>query len=158
MEKRGFGKYHGLILSVVFLMLFSLGIGTISYGTTGNDFWRYFDFMILNLLIVTIGMRLVFDLFLKQFLGSSYKKATLISFFIILLYTAFRVIRVIFSEVSTMALIPLVAPLVGFVVFYYISKETRIEKRVKITVFSVLALVFVYSVFCEVNILMELFA
>ncbi len=158
MEKRGFGKYHGLILSVISLMVFSLGAGTICYGTTRNDFWRYFDFMILNLLIVTIAMRLVFDLFLKQFLGSSYKKAALISFFIILLYTAFRVIRVIFSDVSTIAFIPLASVLVGFTLFYYISKEKSLEKRVKIAVFSILALAFGYSVFCEVNILMELFA
>ncbi len=159
MNKKGFGKYHSLILVIVFLLFFSFGIGTVFYEMTGNDFWRYFDFAIFDLLLVSLFMRVVFDLLLKQFLENSYRKVALISFFAMILYFALKFVMKLFAEGETfLALIPIIAPLVGFVVFYYISKEKSIEKRVKIAVFSILALAFGYSVFCEVNILMELFA
>ena len=157
MQKRSFGKLQGLILGVVVLMLGLLGIGITRYNLTENELWLDFSNALFRFLIIVLFMRLVFDLFLKQFLSVGYKKATLISFCLIFLHSAFDFLRNVFSDVSTLAIIPIAAPAVGFVVFYYMNKEHRVSKGARIAFCSALALVFVYSVFCEVSVWTEFF-
>ncbi len=110
-------------------------------------------------MLITIVSKLLFEFVLKKYLKSSYKKASFVSYVITILYCLFDSAKhyLFFdAKITSISLIPLIAPAIVFCISYFLNKEISIPKKQKITLFTILIIVSAFSLFCEGQIIFDL--
>ncbi len=124
-----------------------------------NALWISLCLFLFQLLLITVILKLLFEFILKEYLKTSYKKASIVAYIITIIYCLLDSAKHYFfsdSEVFTIPIIPLFAPAVVFSLFYFLNKEMPITKKQKIIFISVLIIIFAYSAFCEGQIVFNL--
>ena len=122
-------------------------------------FWASLCLFLFKLLLITIVSKLLFEFVLKKYLKSSYKKASFVSYVITILYCLFDSAKhyLFFdAKITSIPLIPLIAPAIAFCISYFLNKELSISKKQKITLFIILIIVSAFSLFCECHIIFDL--